>query len=120
MNMGFLDRLFGGGKAKAKKRSARKAPQPPRSVVTKPDFPLGDNIISDPDIRTMADLKHFYPLPAGHEYQQTDEGVPVVIRLSDNMPFSFLIEEGLMTFNEPYTKADGRVAYRTTEVFRRP
>lgn len=83
------------------------------------DFPLGQNTISDPDIRAFADLQRYYPLPSGFEYQQTAAGVPVVVRLSDSESFYFLIEEELMGFDEPYTKPDGQTAYRTTEVFKR-
>jgi hypothetical protein len=82
-------------------------------------FPLGGNRIDDAEIRAVTDLKRHYPLPRGFEYRQTAEGVPVVVRLSDQESFYFLIEEGLMTFDEPYTKDDGRTGYRTTEVFRR-
>ena len=83
------------------------------------DFPLGQNTVSDPDIKAFADLALYYPLPAGFEYQKTAEGVPVVVRLSDHESFYFLIEEELMSFDEPYTKPDGRTGYRTTEVFKR-
>ena len=83
------------------------------------DFPLGDNRIDDPGIRSMADLERCYPLPSGFEYRQTAEGVPVVFRLSDSKSFWFLIEEELMSFDEPYTRDDGRTGYKTTEVFKR-
>jgi hypothetical protein len=110
--MGFLDKLFG----REKKTKPPAAPQRPQ---VKPDFPLGANIISDADIKTFADLTHHYPLPAGFEYQQTDEGVPVIVRRSDAARFDFLIEAEMLTFNEPYTKPDGKTAYKTTEVFKR-
>jgi hypothetical protein len=83
------------------------------------DFPLGQNIISDPDVQSFSDLKRYFPLPPGFEYQQTAEGVPVVVRLSDSESFYFLIEEKLMGFDEPYTKPDGHTGYKTTEVFKR-
>jgi hypothetical protein len=83
------------------------------------DFPLGQNTISDPHIRAFTDLPRHYPLPSGFEYQQTAEGVPVVVRLSDGESFYFLIEEELMSFDEPYYKPDGRTGYKTTEVFKR-
>lgn len=83
------------------------------------DFPLGKNIISDPDIKTFEDLVRYYPLPKGFEYQTTEEGVPVITRLNDGVQFNFLIEEELMSFDEPYTKPDGKTAYKTTEVFKR-
>jgi hypothetical protein len=82
-------------------------------------FPLGQNVISDADIRSFTDLQRYYPLPTGFEYQQTAEGVPVVVRLSDSESFYFLIEEELMSFDEPYTKPGGQTGYRTTEVFKR-
>jgi hypothetical protein len=83
------------------------------------DFPLGKNIISDSDIQTFADLSRYYPLPEGYEYRKTASGEPVVYQPADNRSFSFLIEEGLMSFDEPYTREDGRTGYRTTEVFKR-
>jgi hypothetical protein len=82
-------------------------------------FSLGQNVISDPDIKAFADLQRFYPLPSGFEYQQTAEGMPVVVRQSDSESFYFLIEEELMSFDEPYTKPDGQTGYKTTEVFKR-
>ena len=82
--MSFLNRLFGGGKKKQKehkeqRKEPRKEPKP--RVRSKPDFPLGDNIVSDPDVKTFADLERYYPLPAGFEYQETAEGVPGVVRV---------------------------------------
>jgi len=81
-------------------------------------FPLGGNIISDADIKTFADLGHYYPLPAAFEYQQTAEGVPIIVRLSDGKQFTFLIEEGLLSFDEPHARPDGKIGYKTTEVFK--
>jgi hypothetical protein len=83
------------------------------------DFPLGKNVISDPDIQTFADLARAYPLPEGFDYQQTVDGVPVIVRLSDGRQFNFLIEEGLLGFDEPYTRPNGKTGYKTTEVFKR-
>jgi hypothetical protein len=83
------------------------------------EFVIGGNSIDDPDIRSVADLKRYYRLPSGFEYQQTAQGVPVVVRLSDTKSFYFLIEEELMSFDEPYTRDDGSVGYKTTEVFKR-
>jgi hypothetical protein len=82
------------------------------------DFPLGKNTISDADVRTFADLSRYYPLPKGFEYRETAAGVPVVYRPADNRSFNFLIEEGLLSFDEPYTREDGRTGYKTTEVFK--
>lgn len=84
------------------------------------EFPLGNNSIDDPDVCSIADLKRYYPLPSGFGYQQTAAGVPVVVRLSDSKSFYFLIEEELMGFDEPFTRDDGKVGYKTTEVFKRP
>ena len=81
-------------------------------------FPLGQKSISDPQVRAFSDLKRYYPLPSGFEYQQTAEGVPIVVRLSDGESFYFLIEEELMGFDEPYTKPSGQTGYKTTEVFK--
>jgi hypothetical protein len=113
--VGFLDRLFG-KKEKGKKQEP--ASMPPRPSA-KPDFPLGENIVSDADIRIFSDLARFYPLPAGLEYRQLDQGQPAIVRQADGRQFSFLIEAGLLTFDEPYAKPDGKIAYKTTEVFKR-
>jgi len=112
--MSFLKRLFGRKKAEPKEPEKREAP-----VQSKPDFPLGESIISDPDIKTFADLNRHYPLPAGFEYQTAAKGYPVIVRSEDGTRFSFLIEAGMLTFDEPYTREDGRTAYKTTEVFKR-
>lgn len=58
-------------------------------------------------------------MPSGFEYQQTQEGMPVIVRLSDGKQYTFLIEEGLLSFDDPYTKPDGKTGYKTTEVFKR-
>jgi hypothetical protein len=83
------------------------------------DFPLGGNSIDDPDVKSFADLARCYPLPSGFEYRQTADRVPVIVRLADGKSFNFLIEEKLLGFDEPYTKPDGKTAYKTTEVFKR-
>ena len=101
--MGFLDRLLG------REREESGAPE----------FPLGRNRISDPDIIAFEDLVRYYPLPDGFEYQMAHDGVPTIARPSDGETFSFLIEEELLTFDEPFTRSDGKVAFRTTEVFKR-
>ncbi len=82
-------------------------------------FPLGQNSIDDPDVKTFADLARCYPLPDGFAYAQTAEGVPVVKRLMDNETFYFLIEEGLMGFDVPRTRPDGTPGKQTIEVFKR-
>jgi hypothetical protein len=81
-------------------------------------FPLGQNSIDDPDVKTFADLDRHYPLPDGFAYAQTAEGVPVVQRLADGETFYFLIEEGLMGFDVPQTRPDGSPGKKTFEVFR--
>jgi hypothetical protein len=114
--MSFLKGLFGKKKEKepiAKPEAPRAPPPPP------PDFPLGDNIISDPDIRTFTDLGRHYPLPPGFVYIQEEGQPPAIVRSADGRRYSFLIEEGLLTFNDPYIREDGRTGYKTTEVFRR-
>jgi hypothetical protein len=114
--MSFLKGLF--GKKKKTERIAK--PDVPRTPPPPPpDFPLGDNIISDADIRTFADLDHHYPLPSGFVYDQEEGQPPAIVRSADGVRYSFLIEEGLLTFNDPYTKEDGRTGYKTTEVFKR-
>ena len=114
--MSFLDRLFGRGRKKEKDGPTHKAGSHGSHAAR---IPLGKNIISDPDIKTFADLAHYYPLPAGFDYRQDEQGVPMIVRAQDGRQFHFLIEEGLLTFDEPYTRPDGRTAYKTTEVFKR-
>jgi len=82
-------------------------------------FPLGQNSIDDPDIKTVADLNRYYPLPDGFAYAQTSDGVPVVERQADGQTFYFLIEEELMGFDVPHTRPDGRPGKQTYEVFKR-
>lgn len=82
-------------------------------------FPLGQNSIDDPDIKTFADLARYYPLPEGYAYAQTADGVPVVQRQADGETFYFLIEEGLMGFDVPRTRPDGTPGKKTIEVFKR-
>jgi hypothetical protein len=81
--------------------------------------PPGSRRITDPDVRSFADLDRYFPLPAGFEYQRTDEGYAVVGRLADGAQLDFLIEEGMLSFDDPYAREDGRTGYRTTEVFKR-
>lgn len=91
----------------------------PSAAVSQSGFPLGKNIISDPDIKSFDDLGRYYPLPSGFEYQKTEEGSPVIVRLADGTQFNFLIEEELLGFDEPYTRPNGKTGYKTTEVFKR-
>jgi hypothetical protein len=113
--MGFLKKLLGKQK---KQPSSSYTKQQSSKVKVKPDFPIGDNHIDDPDIKTTADLGKLYPLPSGFTYSVDAEGIPYIERLTDRKAFTFLIEEGLLTFNEPVQRPDGKVIYNTTEVFK--
>lgn len=104
--MGFLDRF----------RKKRKRQQAPR-VVTPPRYP-SRTLIDEPDLRTVDDLARRYPLPAGFTYRQREQSDFVVVREKDQAVFVFLIEEGILSFDEPYSKPDGRTGYKTTEVLR--
>ncbi|MBN1261676.1 MAG: hypothetical protein JXB35_13455 [Anaerolineae bacterium] len=112
--MGIFKNLFG----KKKTQQPAELPERKPAAVVKPDFPLGDNIISDPDIRRFEDLGRCYPLPAGFDYRCDEGGVPFIMRLADEKRFSFLIEAGLLTFDDPYLRPGGKPAYKTTEVFK--
>lgn len=113
--MGFLDKLFGGKEEKP----ATPPPERAAPIAHQPGFPVGENVISDPDIESFTDLGRYYPLPAGFEYQQSAGGAPSIVRPADGQEFAFLIEEGMLSFDEPYTKSDGRRAFKTTEVIKR-
>ncbi|MBN1936143.1 MAG: hypothetical protein JW934_15855 [Anaerolineae bacterium] len=95
----------------------RPAPRP-TAPPSKPDFPLGDSIVTDADIKSLDDLQRYYPLPHGFEYQITAEGVPQVIRSDGYVYDRFVIEADMMTFDEPYPMANGRTGYKTTEVIK--
>lgn len=82
-------------------------------------FPLGDNGIHDADIVTFDDLAQHYPLPQGFTYETRATGVPAVVRASDGKQFHFVIEDGVLTFDETYIALDGRPGSRTHEVFKR-
>jgi len=84
-----------------------------------PGFPEGDNHIDDPDIKTIPDLSRYYPLPAGYEYRVRANGSPYIRRASDGLECQILIEEGLLTFNEPFTRPDGKTAHKTIEIFKK-
>lgn len=84
-----------------------------------PGFPEGDNHINDPDIKTIADLARYYPLPTGYAYQVRANGSPYIRRSSGGLECKMVIEEGLLTFDEPFTKPDGKIGYKTVEVFKR-
>lgn len=81
-------------------------------------FPTGKNIVRDTDIGSLEDLGRLYPLPEGFQYRQTPQGVPMIMRLADGAAYSFVIEEGLLTFDIPYVKRDGNIAFKTVEVFK--
>ncbi len=116
--MNFLQRLFGGRKRKTPPQSPAPSPRKPYQR-SRPDFPEGDNYVDDPDVRTVEDLQRYYPLPEGFVYRVRPDGVPYVERLSDGYRFTFLIEAGMLTMDEPYTKPDGSTAYHTIEVIKR-
>ena len=84
------------------------------------DLADGPKILDSKTTTILKDnISWHYPLPSGFEYLQEESQPPVVVRSGDGARFSFLIEEGLLTFNEPYTREDGRTGYKTTEVFKR-
>lgn len=113
--MGFLKRLFG----KKEKATPPKPPAPKRRERSYPDFPEGESHIDDPDVKTLEDLYHYYVLPQGYEYRTRDDGSPYVLRLSDGTEFKILVEASMLTFDEPYDRGDGRIGYKTTEVFKK-
>ena len=115
--MGLFKKLFGAQNKKQIRDSRKQAPDP--RVRMKPEFPVGENHIDDPDIKTIADLAKWYPLPSGFEYKAAADGSPYIERLSDEKRFSFLIEEGMLGFDEPQQRPDGKVIYKTTEVIKR-
>jgi hypothetical protein len=104
--MGFLDRLFGGKKDKPKQPPAPQRRYPTRSII------------SEEDLKTLADLKRHYPLPEGFEYSEREERDFVVVRKADGKEYIFLVEEGILSWDDPYTREDGRTGYKTTEVLR--
>lgn len=104
--MGFLDKLFG-----SKKQKTKKPPAPARSYPTR-------SIIGEKDLKTLADFERYYPLPQGFEYHERNKGDFVVVRKSDGKEYVFLVEEGILAWDDPYTREDGRIGYKTTEVLR--
>lgn len=109
--MGFLDGLFG----KKKPQKATKQKQPPAPARTYPTR----SIIGEKDLKTLADFKRCYPLPQGFEYRERKPGDFVVVRQSDGKEYVFLVEEGILAWDDPYTREDGRTGYKTTEVLRK-
>ena len=111
--MSFFKRLFG-------KKTTPPAPKPKRRERSYPDFPEGEgNHIDDPDIKTIEDMQHHYILPQGYVYRIREDGSPYILRSADSMEFKILVEAELMTFDEPYNRGDGRIGYKTTEIFKK-
>ena len=118
--MGLFKKLFGGAqKSRKSNQKSTAAPSRPAYTRSTPPFPEGENHIDDPDIGTVADLGTYYPLPDGFAYRTAEDGSPYVERLADHTKFTFLIEAGLMTFDEPHTLPDGKIHYHTTEIFKK-
>ena len=113
--MGFLKKLL--GNKKKQQRSSQPKQQPPLARV-KPEFPVGENHIDDPDIKTIDDLGKWYTLPKGFDYKISADGSPYIQRQTDQKAFIFLIEAGMLTFNEKAQRPDGKVIYNTTEVIK--
>ena len=113
--MGFFKKLL--GKQDKQQRASKPKQQSPRGRV-KPDFPVGENHIDDPDIKIISDLGKWYPLPTGFDYKVNEDGSPFIERRIDQKAFKFLIEAGMLTFNEPERRSDGKVIYNTTEVIK--
>lgn len=114
--MGLFKKLFGGQKKQIS--PSKKQQSTPRARV-KPDFPVGDNHVDDPDIKTIDDLTKWYPLPSGFVYKVSADGSPYIERHSDEKRFTFLIEAGMLTFDEPQKRPDGKLIYKTIEVIKR-
>ena len=66
-------------------------------------------------IKTLEDLRRYYPLPTEYDYEQTAEGEYVVKRLSDGAQFRILLEEELLGFDVPVQGPKRKV---TVEVFK--
>ncbi|MDX9953410.1 MAG: hypothetical protein RBT75_04920 [Anaerolineae bacterium] len=112
--MGFLKKLFG----QPKQAPPAPAPTPRRRERSYPSFPEGENHVDDPDVKTLADLEHYYRLPQGYEYRVRPDGSPYVFRPADSMEFKVVVEAGMLTIDEPFTRPDGRTGYHTTEVIK--
>ena len=112
--MGAFDRPKGrrsGGPAATAGKSGQ-------ASQSRPSFSVGNNVISDNSIKVFADLGRYYPLPAGYEYHRDTQGAPYILRKSDGQGLNFLIEESLLTFNEPYSGESGKTVFKTIEVFK--
>jgi len=104
--LGFLDKLFGGKKDRREQPSVPQRRYPARSII-------GEN-----DLKTLADLNRCYPLPEGFQYREREKGDFVVTHKSDGKEYVFLVEEGILAWDDPYTRQDGSTGYKTTEVLR--
>jgi hypothetical protein len=113
--MGFFKKLLGKPKKKSQSNISK---QKTTQEHSQPSFPVGDNHIDDSDIHTIADLPRWYPLPQGFSYKVESNGSPFIERQSDLIRFTFLIEAGLLTFDEPTQQSNGKTVYKTTEVFK--
>ncbi len=114
--MGIFNKLFG-DKKKQQKLNRTKNTAAPRER-SKPDFPVGENHVDDPDIKTFEDLGKWYPLPPNFRYKVSEDGSPFIERQTDKVAFTFLIEASMLTFNESERRSDGKVIYNTTEVIK--
>jgi hypothetical protein len=77
----------------------------------------GRSHVDDADIRTLEDLRRYYPLPEEYDYEETTERGYVVKRLSDGAQFPFLLEEELLGFDVPVQ--DPKRKKVTVEVFKK-
>jgi hypothetical protein len=93
--MGFLDRLFGGREDNPEDGASPQRGYPNRSRL------------NDPGVGTLTDLERCYPLPAEFEYRERAKGDFVVVQRSDGREYVFLVEEGILAWDEPYTRKDG-------------
>ncbi len=72
--------------------------------------------IDDADIKALADLRRYYPLPEEYDYAETAEGEYRVKRLNDGAQFPILLEEELLGFDVPVQ--DPKRKKVTIEVFK--
>ena len=52
-------------------------------------------------------------------YRVRANGSPYIQRSSGGTECKIMIEEGLLTFDEPFTRPDGKTGYKTIEVFKK-
>jgi hypothetical protein len=113
--MGLFKKILGKPKKKIQSNVSKQGTTREKS---QPTFPVGDNHIDDSDIYIIADLSRWYPLPQGFSYKVDSNGSPFIERQSDHKRSAFLIEAGLLTFDEPSQRSNGKTIYKTTEVFK--